>query len=265
MSDCPVKISCGVYDAVSSICASRFSDFLFVSGLSLASCQYLEHDKGTHSIERVISLLERLSLIEDLKPFIVDIDDSFGDYTLAGHFARRLLKHGIYGVVIEDQARPRKCGHKSGKVLNPIHKYCDGIKRLRDESADIFIVARTDAETPDDLEKRLEALLKLSEEGYANAIQVDGISNLSSIEEVRRRFSPDIKFVANHVDGGRLMDCTFSELSAVGVDILTLSTLMASHYIHSLSSISIGRDGSDGIPHAPLKLQGIEKFISGYS
>ena len=30
----------------------------------------------------------------------------------------KLVKAGYYGAVIEDQGRPRKCGHLSGKNLN---------------------------------------------------------------------------------------------------------------------------------------------------
>ena len=42
--------------------------------------------------------------------------------------------------------------------LNSVHKYVDGLLRLRDSCPDLFIIARTDAETPEDIDERLSAL-----------------------------------------------------------------------------------------------------------
>ena len=171
----PVKINCGVFDCITARVASSFSDYLFLSGLSLASAGYLEKDCGLHSFERIQDLMIRLSSINDIKPVIADIDDSFGDYTLSGIYCKKLLKLNVFGVVIEDQSRPRKCGHKSGKILNPISKYFQSLQRIKDAAPEMFVVARTDAETPEDLEERIEMLQAAAQEGLADAIQIDGI------------------------------------------------------------------------------------------
>ena len=254
------KISTGVFDAISSYFASTFSDYLFVSGLSLSASRYFEIDCGLHSVERLISLAEQISCIPNAKPLIADMDDSFGDYTLSGQYGKKLVMAGYYGVVVEDQGRPRKCGHLSGKNLNSLHKYIDGLLRLRDSCPNLFIVARTDAETPEDIDERLSALLELSTDNVINAIQVDGMRSIREISNISRIVPDNLKFVANHVDGGKLNACTLSELKNSGVDILTLSTFILFSYISNLSKLKeIIACGN--LPEVDFKLSQLDEIL----
>ena len=256
---CP-KISCGVFDSLSAFFASRFSDYLFFSGLSISASQYFEIDSGLHSIERLLSLKRRVSNVPNLKPIIADIDDSFGDYSLSGYHARSLKSAGFYGAILEDQARPRKCGHKSGKVLNPLHKYIDSLKRFKDAESSLFLVARTDAETPEDINKRLAAIAELADSGYVDAVQVDGIATLDQIRLVKDTLPPSVLFVANHVEGGKLIDMSLSDLSSVGVDILTLSTYILASYLSKLSSCSLELSS---LPTGNFTLSELDNILSG--
>lgn len=256
---CP-EISCGVFDSLSAFFASRFSNYLFFSGLSISASQYFEVDSGLHSIERLLSLKRRVSSVPNLKPVIADIDDSFGDYSLSGSHARSLKQAGFYGAILEDQARPRKCGHKSGKVLNPLHKYIDALKRFKESEADLFLVARTDAETPEDIDTRVSALADLASSGYIDAVQVDGISTLGEIKVIKEALPPSVMFVANHVEGGKLRDSSLSDLSAAGADILTLSTYMLSCY---LSKLSICTPDLLSLPTGNFTLAELDCILSG--
>ena len=226
----------------------------------MSAAQYFEQDIGLHSVDRILRLNSQVSRISGLKPIIADIDDSFGDYTLAGHYGKILSKAGIFGVVIEDQARPRKCGHLSGKHLNPVHKYSDGIRRLRDSCPDLFIVGRTDAESPSDLSERIELLVKLSLEGACNAIQVDGIRTLQEISSISSMLPTSTLFVANHVDGGKLQSCNLSALSENGVDILTLSSFLLSNYIDTLQ-YSFASLSTDRLPTGRTSLSELMEIL----
>ena len=259
----PLKISCGVFDALSAYYASTFCDYLFFSGLSISASQYFEVDSGQHSMERLIGLKQQLHNLEDAKPAIADIDDSFGDYSLAGSYGRRLFNNGFKGVVIEDQGRPRKCGHKTGKVLASIHRYKDALIRLRNDCPDLYIIARTDAETPEDIAERVELLSDLGRDQIISAVQVDGIRTLEQIAHVKAFLPDGVEFVANHVDGGRLVNCSLSELKESGVDILTLSTFMLSNFISSLRKATtlLNRDGL--VPQGPIGLGEIDGLLRG--
>ena len=258
-----VKISCGVFDALSAYYASTFCDYLFFSGLSISASQYFEVDSGQHSIERLINLKQQLNNVENAKPVIADIDDSFGDYSLAGSYGKRLFNNGFRGVVIEDQGRPRKCGHKTGKILAALHRYKDALVRLRNDCPDLYIVARTDAETPEDIAERVELLSDLGRDQIISAVQVDGIRTLEQIAAVKSCLPDGVEFVANHVDGGRLVNCSLLDLKESGVDILTLSTFMLSNYISSLRTAAklLNRDGM--VPQGPIGLREIDGFLRG--
>ena len=228
-----IQINCGVYDCISAKFASKFSDYLFLSGLSLAAAGYYEIDCGLHSFERIERVSTQLGYLNNIKPIIADIDDSFGDYTLAGKYCKKLAKANVYGIVMEDQSRPRKCGHKSGKGLNPKSKYIQGLQRIKDEAPNMFVVARTDAETNEDLEERIEMLQEAAQAGLANAIQMMGSFERRNLS-VKAKFDKSILVVANHVDGGKLMINSFEELQKAGVNILTLSTYLISHYMNCM-------------------------------
>ena len=218
-----IQINCGVYDCISAKFASKFSDYLFLSGLSLAAAGYYEIDCGLHSFERIERVSTQLGYLNNIKPIIADIDDSFGDYTLAGKYCKKLAKANVYGIVMEDQSRPRNVGINLAK-FKPKSKYIQGLERIKDEAPNMFVVARTDAETNEDLEERIEMLQEAAQAGLANAIQIDGIRSKEQIFQLRQRFDKSILVVANHVDGGKLMVNSFEELQKAGVNILTLST-----------------------------------------
>ena len=253
------QISCGVFDSLSAFYASKFADYLFFSGLSISASQFFEVDSGLHSIERLVDLKLRIASVPNLKPVIADLDDSFGDYSLASTHARTLCRAGFFGAIIEDQARPRKCGHKSGKILNPLNQYVDGLKRFKDSEPSMFLVARTDAETPQDISERLNALCELGSDGIIDAIQIDGISTLEQIRGVTEVLPLSVKFVANHVEGGRLKCTQLSELGSAGVDILTLSSFMLSSYISKLESLSLDRDS---LPAGGFSLAQLDELLS---
>lgn len=254
------KISCGIFDALSSYVASSFADYLFISGLSLSASQFFEVDSGLHSIERVANLALTLQTLPWHKPVIADIDDAFGDYTLAGFHAKRLVNAGVFGVVIEDQSRPRQCGHKPGKSLHPIQNYVDGLHRIRQSEPDIFIVARTDAETDYDIKERTDILNQLFIDRIIDAVQIDGIRTLQEITATRSRLSEEISYVANHVDGGKLEKCSLQELKRAGVDILTLSTFVLTNYIESLKSLK-GRLDQGVLPTCSITLAEIDAIL----
>jgi PEP phosphonomutase and related enzymes len=50
---------------------------------------------------------------------LVDIDDGYVDPEVACHVVEHLERIGASGVIREDQKRPRRCGHVTGKQILP--------------------------------------------------------------------------------------------------------------------------------------------------
>ena len=113
----------GIYDLFSaSLAADRF-EALFLSGFGLAASALGLPDIGFIGWGDLTTTTSRLRALLPNHHLLVDIDDGFGDATVASHVARTLERSGASGVVLEDQARPRRCGHLDGKQLLPLPEY----------------------------------------------------------------------------------------------------------------------------------------------
>ena len=120
----------GVYDAFSATIASRHFDALFVSGYGFAASQYGLPDVGFIAWTDVLAFVQRLRTILPVHHLVVDIDDGYGGPEIAGHVVRALEQAGASAVILEDQQRPRRCGHASGKQILPLEQYLAKLERV---------------------------------------------------------------------------------------------------------------------------------------
>lgn len=103
-------------------------------------------------------------------PVLVDMDDGYGDVKNVTHTVRCYEAMGASAIFVEDQVSPKRCGHMSGKQVIPIEVMEQKLKAAlaARESADFFIVARTDALEPEGLDaalRRAERYLKCGADG----------------------------------------------------------------------------------------------------
>ena len=84
--------------------------------------------------------LARARALADISaiPLQADPDTGYGNAVNVYHTARAFEKAGLSGVMIEDQAWPKRCGHLAGKDVIPFDEAVAKIKAAAD--------ARTDAE-----------------------------------------------------------------------------------------------------------------------
>ena len=64
---------------------------------------------------------------------------------------------GASGVIMEDQLRPRRCGHFDGKKLLDLDEYLIKLEKVLATRKDLFVVARTDALEQEDILRRVYA------------------------------------------------------------------------------------------------------------
>ena len=105
----------GVYDTFSAGIAARHFDALFISGFGFAASHYGLPDMGYIAWSDMVAFVQRVRAILPQQHLLVDIDDGYGDPEVAAHVVGLLERAGASGVVLEDQKRPRKCGHLEGK------------------------------------------------------------------------------------------------------------------------------------------------------
>ena len=239
----------GVYDVFSAAITARRFDNLFLSGFGFAASHYGLPDRGFISWSDMVEYTRRIRAVLPRPRLLVDIDDGYGDADVACHVVGLLAAAGATGFVLEDQRRPRRCGHYSGKQLLELDEFLPKLERVLAQRGDCFVVARTDATEPDDVLRRARAFA----DAGADAVLVDGVPDLGVVAELRRAI--DRPLVVNQLAGGRTPSYSLGELRDAGASFVIYSTpsLFAAQAAMEAALDSLkARDGRLGGPARAL-------------
>lgn len=208
----------GIYDLFNASLAAQRFEALFLSGFGLAASAYGLPDIGFVGWGDLTSATSRLRALLPEHHLLVDIDDGFGDSAIAAHVARSLQRCGASGVVLEDQARPRRCGHLHGKQLLSLPDYLSKLEAVLQERSSLVVVARTDATDPEEILLRVKAF----EQAGCDAVLADGIKDLALIGQLRGAVRCPV--FCNVIGGGKVPSASRADLAALGVQGLIYST-----------------------------------------
>jgi len=208
----------GVYDVFSAAVAARQFPCLFVSGFGFAASFYGLPDIGFIAWSDMAAYVGRLRTVLPQCHLLVDIDDGYCDSEVACHVAALMEAQGASGVVLEDQQRPRKCGHYGGKRLMELPEYLDKLERVLTSRRELFVVARTDASEPEEMLRRAAAFA----DAGADAVLVDAVPGLDMLRELKARVNRPI--VCNQLSGGKSPAWSLTELDEAGVSLVIYST-----------------------------------------
>ncbi|MFE1435103.1 oxaloacetate decarboxylase [Streptomyces griseoaurantiacus] len=216
----------GVYDMYSASLAARHYDGLFVSGFGFAASHYGLPDIGFIAWPDIVQFAERLRLALPAHHLLVDIDDGYADPEVACHVVQRLERAGASGVILEDQQRPRRCGHADGKRILPLEEYLEKLGMVLDSREELVVVARTDAVEDAEQIRRATALAKSG----ADVVLVDGVRSVAAIRRIREAVG-DTPLLFNQIGGGKSPRLSLTELTELSVDVAIYSTpcLFAAH------------------------------------
>lgn len=201
----------GVYDVFSATLAAQHFDCIFISGFGFAASHYGLPDIGLNSWSDIVAFVQRIRTVLPDEFLLVDIDDGFADAEVACHVVTLLEAAGASGVILEDQARPRRCGHMAGKRILPLESSLEMLRRVLATRSDLVVVARTDASEPSEILRRVEAMSATD----ADAILVDGIGDMAMLEQIRSSTNKPLAF--NQIAGGKSPAWSLNELQKAGV------------------------------------------------
>ena len=207
----------GVFDSFSAIIAAKYSPNLFFSGFGFAASFYGLPDIGYISWSDMVQAAWRVRQALPHHKLLVDIDDGYVDVHTACHVVAQLDAMGAAMVMLEDQARPRRCGHADGKLILPLQQYLEKLEAVLARRRSLCIMARTDA-TGDEIFRRVEAISKTD----ADALLVDGITSLELLHKIRSSTHKPLVF--NQIAGGKSPRMSIDELREAGVDLIQYST-----------------------------------------
>lgn len=208
----------GVYDVFSASIAARYFDGIFVSGFSFAASHYGLPDTGFIAWPDIINFTQRIRTILPQHHIVVDIDDGYCDPEVACHVVATLENIGASGIILEDQLRPRMCGHFDGKQIMELPQYLDKLQQVLNTRKDLFVIARTDATNEEEAFKRA---LAFAEKG-ADAVLIEAVKDFQFISELKKAINCPIVF--NQIAGGKSPPVSLTQLNEAGVSLVNYST-----------------------------------------
>jgi 2-methylisocitrate lyase-like PEP mutase family enzyme len=209
----------GVFDMFSASLAAQHYNGMFVSGFGFAASYYGLPDIGFIAWPDMVAFVSRLRLAFPQHHLLVDIDDGYVDPEVACHVVEHLERIGASGVILEDQKRPRRCGHVDGKQILPLPEYLEKLNMVLDTRTDLLVVARTDATEESEILRRAEALAATD----ADVLLVDGVRSVDWIHKVRGVIG-NKPLLFNQIAGGKSPRLSLTELEDLGVNVAIYST-----------------------------------------
>ena len=209
----------GAANALSArIIADLGFEAVYVTGAGVTNMYLGLPDMGFLSLTQ---LAEHTAAIRDAVtlPIIVDADTGFGNALNVHHTVRILQRAGASAIQIEDQVSPKRCGHFAGKDVIPVGEMVGKIHAAVDArtSADLLIIARTDARAVDGFQAAVDRASAYIESG-ADITFVEAPESLDEMRRIPQLLT--VPQIVNMVVGGRTPIVDASELSAMGFAIV---------------------------------------------
>ena len=237
----------GLYDALSARLAEQAGfEVGFVSGYAVSAARLASPDVGYLGAAEMAQTAGEVCAVTRM-PVIVDADTGYGNALSARHTARRLASVGAAGLFLEDQVWPKKCGHFAGKRVTSSGEWLSKLRAvldLREDGADLFVVARTDARAAVSLDEALRRAESAAALGV-DAIFVEAPQSVDELEAITAA-TPGIARIANMVEGGRTPLLTPTELHDLGFDLIVtpLTALFAATKAIQSAFATLARDGT---------------------
>lgn len=209
----------GVHDVFSAGIAGRYGDGIFISGFGFAASYYGMPDIGFIAWPDVIDFVRRVRHILPKHHILVDIDDGYCDPVVAVQVTRQLEAAGASAVKLEDQKRPRKCGHFDGKQVLPLPEYLEKLEMVLAARKEMLVVARTDSTDKADILRRVDAFAATE----ADIILADGIKDIGLLRELKAA-ARNKPILFNQIAGGKSPHVSLTELEQAGADVVIYST-----------------------------------------
>jgi methylisocitrate lyase len=205
----------GAYNPLSAKLISEIGfDGVYISGGVMANDLGLP-DIGLTTLEQVSYRASQITKVTDL-PTIVDADTGFKDCKKTISIFET---KGLAGCHIEDQIEQKRCGHLDNKELVTKEEMVAKIKAAVSARKDknFLIIARTDANTVEGLEKTIDRI-KAYEDAGADMIFPEAMKDENQFEKVRKITKGYL--LANMTEFGKSKLLNKSELEKLGYNLV---------------------------------------------
>jgi len=189
-------------------------DGIYISGAAMANDLGLP-DIGLTSLKQVSYRANQISSVTNL-PSFVDADTGFGNCSKTIEIFEKI---GLSGCHIEDQIEEKRCGHLDNKEIIPLNEMVKKIKTAVNAKKDknFLIIARTDANTVEGIEKTIERI-KAYEDAGADMIFPEAMKDEKEFEKIRK--NTKVSLLANMTEFGKSKILTDKVLENLGYQVV---------------------------------------------
>jgi 2-methylisocitrate lyase-like PEP mutase family enzyme len=200
------------YDGLSARLIERAGfPLAFMSGFSVAAARAGAPDAGLLSYGEIVDSLRACVSATSALPILADGDTGFGNALNVKRTVAGFAAAGAAGVLIEDQAWPKSCGHVRGKAVVGRGEAVARVRAAaapRDElavgDARVVLVARTDARQALGLDEALWRAAAFAGAG-ADVVFIDALESedeLRALADAAASFPRPVALMANNLEGG---------------------------------------------------------------
>ena len=238
------------YDAFSALVMERAGvELLFLGGFGIAASRlglpdlgFLDHSEMAEEVQRIT---DRVSV-----PVIVDGDTGGADAPHVWRNVRRFEEAGAAGVLIEDQADPKRCGHFAGKRVVSRAEMTEKILAALEarQNPEFVIGARTDARETLGLSEAIERANLYADTG-ADLLFVEAPSSRAELSAIPQAVPHPL--LANMLTGGLTPILGPDELEESGYKIAVApvaSLLVTARALQDLCRVWLSEGRVDALP-----------------
>ena len=193
-------------------------ELLFLGGFGVSASTLGLPDVGLLTMTEMAEAVRRISGCLSV-PLIADGDTGHGDVHNVARTVREFERAGASGILLEDQAHPKRCGHFSGKQVVSVEEMLTRLRAALDarSNPDFVIFARTDALAIEGVDRAIERANRYGELG-ADICFVEAPRTHEELRQIGKEVSyPQL---ANMLLGGVTPILSADELEALGFKIV---------------------------------------------
>lgn len=192
------------FDALSAKLVEKAGfQFCFMSGFSVSTVRLALPDVGLISYGEMVDQGSQITGAVSI-PVIGDGDNGYGNALNVKRTVRGYIRAGFAGILLEDQVSPKACGHTRGRKVvsreEAVMRIKAAVDARKESSADIIIIARTDARQAVSLEESLWRVQAFADAG-ADVLFIDALASKEEMQAFCNIF-PKVPKMANMLEGG---------------------------------------------------------------
>lgn len=211
--------SIAAHDVLSAIVLERAGcELTFVGGFGVSASRFGLPDLGFLGVEEMADAVRRMAGRIAI-PVVADGDTGHGDIHNVWRCVSEFEGAGAAGIILEDQAFPKRCGHFEGKRVIPAGEMVGKLRAALGarSSADFVVVARTDARETLGLDEAIDRANRYCEAG-ADVAFIEAPRDMAQIERVAKEL-PYPKLL-NMFWGGKTPVVQKKKLEALGFNLV---------------------------------------------